>query len=158
MLPPILLLVGQVGVPVGEPGVVIGDEDLPLVAGQPAAALAERAAGAEADLVAAAAVDVGTSVGRVGQRRVHGMIGGLDPGDLGWPQAGALLQRPAQPLGAQVQPGGAHRAAHLELAEHGGDDAGDGLVRVEDDLARRPRPRSGRRAARGGARRGQPCS
>jgi hypothetical protein len=38
-------LVGLVGVPVGEPGVVIGDEDLPLVAGQPAAALAQRAAG-----------------------------------------------------------------------------------------------------------------
>ncbi|MGE5292012.1 MAG: hypothetical protein ACM3ML_33480, partial [Micromonosporaceae bacterium] len=38
-------LVGLVGVPVDEPGMVIGDEDLPLVTGQPPAALAQRAAG-----------------------------------------------------------------------------------------------------------------
>ena len=83
MLPADAGLVGLVGVPVDEPGVVIGDEDLPLVSGQPAAPLAQRAVRAEVALLAGPAVDVGASVGRVGQRGVHRMVGRLDPGDLG---------------------------------------------------------------------------
>ena len=130
------MLVGQVGVPVDEPGVVIGDEDLPLVAGQLAAPCAQRAVRAEVAFVAGAAVDVGASVGRVGQRGVHGMVGGLDPGDLAGlaVQVDGLLQRPAQLLGAQPQPGGPHRPAHRELVERGRDDAGDRLIGVEADL------------------------
>ena len=38
------------------------------------------------------------------------------------------------PSDAQVQPGGAHRPAHLELVEYHADDAGDGLVGMEADL------------------------
>ena len=78
-------LAGLVGVPVGEPGVVIGDEDLPLVAGQPAAALAQRAARVKVAFLAGPAVDIRARVGRVGQRGVHGMVGRLHPGDLGIP-------------------------------------------------------------------------
>ena len=93
-------LVGQVGVPADESGVVIGDEDLPLVAGQPAAPLAQRAVRAEVPLLAGAAVDVGAGVSRVGQRGVHRMVGRLDPGDLAGlaVQVDGLLQRPAQAL------------------------------------------------------------
>ena len=133
---PMRCLVGQVGVPVGEPGVVTGNEDLPLVAGQLAAPCAQRAVRAEAAFVAGAAVDVGASVGRVGQRGVHGMVSGLDPGDLAGlaVQVDGLLQRPAQALAAQPQPGSAHRPAHRELPEHRRDDAGDRLVGAEADL------------------------
>ena len=131
-------LVGLVGVPVDEPGVVIGDEDLPLVAGQAAAALAQRAARVKVAFLAGPAVDVRAGIGRVGQRGVHRMIGRLHPGDLRYPAAapgiGDLLQRPAQALLAQPQPGGAHRPARGELAEDGRDDAGDRLVGVEADL------------------------
>jgi hypothetical protein len=64
------------------------------------------------------------------------MVRGLDPGDLAGlaVQVDGLLQRPAQLLGAQPQPGGAHRPAHRELPEHGGEHAGDRLIGVEADL------------------------
>ena len=63
-------LVGQVSVPVGEPGVVFGNEDLPLVAGQRAASFAEGAVRAEAVFVAGAAVDVRAS-GLLNARMSH---------------------------------------------------------------------------------------
>ena len=69
---------------------------------------------------------------------MHRMIGRLHPGDLRYPAAtagiGDLLQRPAQALLAQPQPGGPHRPARCELPEYGPQDAGDGLVGVEADL------------------------
>ena len=97
-------LVALVGVPVGEPGVVIGDEDLPLVSGQPAGTLAQRAAGVKVAFLAGAAVDVRAGIRGVGQRGVHRVVGRFHPGDFRDPAAapgiGDLLQRPAQPLGA----------------------------------------------------------
>ena len=131
-------LVGLVGVPVGEPGVVIGDEDLPLVAGQPAAALAQRAAAVKVAFLAGPAVDVRARVGRVGQRGVHRMVGRFHPGDFRDPGAapgiGDLLQRPPQALAAQPQPGSPRRPAHREPVEDRGDDAGDRLIGMEADL------------------------
>src|SRR6266702_1454228 len=147
---PDAFLVGEVGVLVGEPLVMAGDEDLPLVAGQFAAPLAQYAILAEVTLVAGAAVHVGAGVGRVRQRVVHRVVGRLRPRDLAWPavQVDRLLQRPAQALLAQPQPGGPHRPADRELLEHRGDDAGDGLVGVQADLTAGLAPdQPGRQAA-----------
>ena len=81
-------LVGQVGVPVDEPGAVIGDEDLPLVAGQRAASLEQGAVRAEAVFVAGVPR-------RAGGARVVAVVAGLswsavragdgdgEPGDVG---------------------------------------------------------------------------
>jgi len=59
---------------------VIGDEDLPLVAGQAAAALAQRAAGVDIAFLAGPSVDVRAGIRRVGQRGVHRMIDRLHLG------------------------------------------------------------------------------
>src|SRR5205814_557532 len=92
------VLVGLVGVPVDEPGVVIGDEDLPLVLAQPTFPDPQVAVGGDVALPACAAEDVRAGVAGMGQGGVHRVVGGLDPGDLREPVAAVAvaLQRPAK--------------------------------------------------------------
>ena len=115
---------------------MIGDEDLPLLTGQPPASLAQHATGVKVAFLAGPAVDIRAGIGRVGQRRVHRVVGRLDPGDLrrAAAQVPGGLQRPAQALLAQPQPGGPHRPAHREPVEDRSDDTGDRLVGVPADL------------------------
>jgi hypothetical protein len=139
-----------VGVPVGEPVMVAGDEHLPLVSWQVTAAGAQPAALINVPFGPGPPVGVGAGVGRMPQRRQHRLIGRLHPGDLGKPSAhgSGLLQRPAQVLLTQPQPDRARRPACGELPEHRGDDAGHRLVGVEDDLPGRLAPdQPGRQAA-----------
>ena len=114
------LLVGLVGVPVDEPGMMLGDEDLPLVLWQPTLAYPQVAVFTDIAVGACPAEDVGAGIGGVGQRGVHRVVGRLHPGDLckAVPPIPDCLQRPAQVVVAQPQPGGAHRPAHGELVEH----------------------------------------
>ncbi len=115
---------------------MIGDKDLPLALRQPTFPDPQVAVVGDVALPACAAKDVRASVGGMGQRGVHRMVGGLHPGDLREPVApvAVALQRPAQLVVPQPQPGGPHRPADGELVEHRGDDAGDGLVGVRQDL------------------------
>ena len=76
------LLVGQVVVPVQEPLVVVGDAHLPVVPAEPAPPGPQFTIAGDVLLGAGAAVDVGTGVGRVGERGVHSMVGGFHPDHL----------------------------------------------------------------------------
>src|SRR5680860_699534 len=131
-------LVGLVGVPVEEPVVVVGDEDLPLILGDLATPGTQRPVVVDVALHAGASVDVGAGIGGMGQGGVDRVVGRLHPGDVRWPAAAHVtggLQRPAQPLVAQPQPHAAHRAALGEAFEDRGDHTRDGLVGMHKDLA-----------------------
>ena len=88
-------------------------------------------------LGAGAAVDIGAGIRRVGQRGVHRMVGGFHPDHLRGRRCrtGGGLQRPFQLFFPQPQPGRADRPARGEPGEDRGDHPGDGLVRVQQDLA-----------------------
>jgi hypothetical protein len=98
---------------------------------------AQLAVFAQVTVLTRAPVDVGPGIAGMGQRGVHRVIGGLDPGDLRGTatQVSGGLQRPAQALLAQPQPGRAHRPADGEALEHRGDHTGDRLVGVQPDLS-----------------------
>ena len=130
------LLVGQVVVPVQEPLVVVGDEHLPVVPAEPAPPGPQITVRGDVLLGAGAAVDVGAGVGRVGERGVHRMVRGFHPDHLRGRRCrtGSGLQRPFQLLFPQPQPGPADGPARGEPGEHRGDDPGDRLVRVQQDL------------------------
>ena len=70
----------------------------------------------------------------MGQHVVHRVVGRLGPDDVGSADVGAWLQRELQALITQPQPGTPHRAADREPVEDRGDDAGDGLVGMQQDL------------------------
>ena len=131
---PDLGLVGLVGVPVDEPLVVVFDQHLPLVLRQHAAPDPDRPVVADQPLLPAAAEGIRAGVGGVGQHVVHRVVGRLGPDDLGSADVGAGLQRELQALLAQPQPDPAHRPARREPLEDRGDDAGDGLVGMHQDL------------------------
>ena len=130
---PDLRLVGLEGVPVDEPGVVVFDEHLPLVLRQHAAPDPRRPVVADQPLLLAAAEGVRAGVGGVGQHVVHRVVGRLGPMSRA-ADVGAGLQRELQALVTQPQPDPAHRPADGEPAEDRGDDTGDGLVGVHQDL------------------------
>ena len=116
---------------------MIGDEHLPLVLGQPTLAGAQDAVFADVAFAAGAPEGVGAGVGGVGEHVVHGMVGGLDPGEF-TAVAGDVadgLQRQLQALVAQPQPHATHRAGLGETFEDRGEHADNGLVGVQQDLA-----------------------
>jgi hypothetical protein len=93
--------VGQVGAPVDITGMVIFDQDLPLLARQHPAADPDLAVGVQSAFELRPAVDVCAGIGRVGQHVVHGVIRRLDPADVAAVQVGRRDQRPFQALFAQ---------------------------------------------------------
>jgi hypothetical protein len=98
---PDLVLVGLVGVPVDEPGVVIFDEHFPLALGQHPPPYPQHAAVADPPLLAAAAEGIGTGIGRVGEHVVHRVVGRLGPDEFRSADIGARLQRELQGLVTQ---------------------------------------------------------
>ena len=129
-----LLGVGQVGVPVDITGMVVLDQDLPLLAGQDPTAGPDLAVLTQAAFELRSSVDIGAGIGRVGQHVVHGVVGRLDPSDLSSMQIRRWGQRPLQALCAQPQPHRAGRSARSELLEHRSDDTPHRLVRMKQDL------------------------
>lgn len=128
-------LVGLVGVPVDEPAVMVFDEHLPLVLRQHMAAHTQLPVLADTALLAGPAIDVGTGVGRMGQHRVHRVVGRLDPRDvLVTGDVPVLLQREFQAVVAKPQPHAPHRPGHREPLEDRADDTGDRLVGMPADL------------------------
>ena len=113
---------------------MVFDQHLPLVLRQHAAPDPRRPVVADQPLLPAAAEGVRARVGGVGQHVVHRVVGRLGPDDLRSADVGAGLQRELQALVAQPQPDPAHRAACRELFEDRGDDTGDGLVGMLEDL------------------------
>lgn len=75
---------------------VVFDQDLPLLAGQDPAAGPDLAISAQAAFELRPAVDIGAGIGRVGQHVVDGVVGRLDPPDLGAVQIRRRGQRPFQ--------------------------------------------------------------
>ena len=128
-------LVSLVGRPVDEPGVMVGNQDLPLGLGQPAGTGPHLPRLGDIALVAGLAVDVGASIDRAGDNVVDGRIGRLNPADLVRSAQRGRLQRERQALGAKPQPGRPHAAEVGEAGEHRADRATDLLVGVEADLA-----------------------
>jgi hypothetical protein len=114
--------------------VVVFDQHLPLVLRQHAAPDPEGPVIADQPLLPAAAEGIRAGVGGMGQHVVHRVIGRPGPDDLRSADVGAGLQGELQALVAQPQPDPAHRPADGELAEDRGDDAGDGLIGMHQDL------------------------
>ncbi len=116
---------------------MLGDEHLPLIPPDPAPPGPQVTVRGDVFLGAAAAVDIGAGIRRVGQRGMHRMICRFHPHDVRGRRCrtGGGLQRPLQFLLPQPQPGRADRPARGEPGEHRGDHPGDGLVRVQQDLA-----------------------
>ena len=105
------VLVGQVGVPVDEPLVVVDDADLPLVAGQHLSPCSRCPVLADVSVLAGAPEGVGAAVGGMGQDVVDRVIGRVDPDDpVGGGEVSAGVQRQFEALIAQPQPHGPHRA------------------------------------------------
>jgi hypothetical protein len=80
---------------------VVLDQDLPLLARQDPAAGPDLAVLAEAAFELGPAVDIRAGIGRMGQHVMDGVVGRLDPPDVGAVQVGRRGQRPSQALLAQ---------------------------------------------------------
>src|SRR6266545_679876 len=129
------VLVGLVAGPVDEPGMMVGDEDLPVGLGQAPGAAAHLPFLGDVALVAGPAIHVGASIGRVGDDVVDRLVGRHDLADLAGPAEGGGLQWEPQALVAEPQPGRADAAELGEPLQHRADRAADLLVGVEADLA-----------------------
>lgn len=76
------LLVGFVGGPVDVAKMVVHDQHLPVAAVQPAGAGAQHTVVVEAAFAAGATIDIGASVGRMGEHTVDRRVGGCHPGQF----------------------------------------------------------------------------
>jgi hypothetical protein len=125
-------LIGFVRLPVDEAFVVVGEEDRPFGARQPADSLLDGAVGRDVPLAARSTIDVGTSVYRIGEHVVNRGVRRRHPADA---IDAVGLQRERQPFGAKPEPDLAHRAEFSEAGKDGADRAGHRFVGMGPDFA-----------------------
>src|ERR1039457_1776688 len=129
------LLVGRVGRPIDEAGMMLGNEDGPLSDGQMAYPFPDGAVFIDVAFIPGLAVGISASIHRIGQNVVDCGISRSDPTDGANPTSGRLLQWKGQSFGAEPEPDAARGAELGEAFEDRADGAGDSLVRIKQDFA-----------------------
>ena len=127
-------LVGLVGRPIDEAGMMLGNEDGPLRDGQMTYALPDGAVFIDVAFIPGLAVGISASIHRIGQNVVDCGISRSDPTDGAHPTSGRLLQWQRQSCGAKPEPHAACGAELGEAFEDRADGAGDRLVRMKQDF------------------------
>jgi hypothetical protein len=107
-------MIGLEGSPIDKVGVVLGDENWPLLEGKMTHPLLNGAVFIHVAFTPALAVGVSASIHRIGQDVVDGGVGRGDPADLA---TGSILQGERQLFGAKPEPDPPRRAELREALE-----------------------------------------
>ena len=122
------------GCPIDEAGMMILNENGPLIHGQMPNAFPDSAVFINVAFVLGLAVGVSASIHRIGEDLMECMVGRSDPADRPRHAGGHRLQRKRQTFRTEPEPDPARRAELGEPLEDRADGAGDGLIRMEQDF------------------------
>ena len=128
-------LIGLEGGPIDEAGMMIRDENGPLIHRKMTHSFLDGAVFIDVAFVAGLAVGVSASIHRIGKDVVECSVGRRDPADRARQAGGRRLQREGQAFGAEPEPDAARRAEFGETLEDRADGAGDGFVGMEQNFA-----------------------
>src|SRR6202023_1102265 len=128
-------LVGLKRSPIDEAGMMVRDEDCPLIHGKMPNAFPDGAVFIDIAFVASLAVRVSASIHRIGENVVERSISRRDPADRTRHTRRRRLQWKRQTFGAEPEPHAARRTELGETFEDRADGAGDRLIRMKQDLA-----------------------
>src|SRR5436189_2171903 len=123
-------LIALEGGPVNEAGMVVGDEDRPLLEREMTHPLLDSTMFIDVALAASFAVRVSASIHRIGEDMVDGGVSGSDPANL---SLRPILQREGQSFGAEPKPDPAGRAELGEALEDRAKRAGNGRIAREEN-------------------------
>ena len=128
-------LIGLKGRPIDEAGMMVRDENGPLIHGQMPHPFSDDAVFIDVAFAPGLAVGVSASIHRIGQDVVECGVSRSDPADRARHAGGRRLQRKGQTFGTEPEPDPARRAEFGEALEDRADGAGDGLIRMKQDFA-----------------------
>src|SRR5437867_5432588 len=127
---PSLIALG--GGPVNEAGMVVGDEERPLLERKMTHPFLDGTMFIDVALAASFAVRVSASIDRIGEDMVNGGVSGSDPANL---SLRPILQREGQSFGAEPKPDPARRAELGEALEDRVNRSGHGGIGMEENFA-----------------------
>src|SRR5215831_2432239 len=128
-------LVGLESGPIDKAGMMVPDNNGPLIQGQMPHPLSDDSLFIDVAFVPGLAVGVSASIHRIGEDLVECMIGGGNPADRAGQAGGRGLQWKRQAFGTEPEPHPACRAEFGEPFEYRADGAGYSRIGVEEDFA-----------------------
>ena len=128
-------LVGLEGGPIDEAGMMVRNEDRPLIHGKMPNPFSDGAVFIDVAFVPGLAVGVSASIHRIGEDVVECGVSRRDPTDRTRHTGGRRLQRKRQTFGTEPEPDAARRAEFGKTFEDRADRAGDGFIGMKQDLA-----------------------
>ena len=125
-------LIGFERGPVDKSGMMVADQNEPLVHRQMTHALADRTVLIDITLTPGLAISISAGIDRISKYIVNRCVSRRNPPDL---TVGPVLVRERQPFGLKPQPHAARRAKFGKTVEDGANRAGDRLVGMHPHLA-----------------------
>src|SRR5436309_8264958 len=125
-------LIALEGGPVNEAGMMVGDENGPLIEGKMTHSFLDGSVCIDVAFTAGLAVGIRASIHRIGQDVVNGGVSGSDPANL---SLRPILQREGQSFGAEPKPDPARRAELGEALEDRVNRSGHGGIGMEENFA-----------------------
>ena len=127
-------LIGLIGRPLDEAGMMVLNENRPLIHRQMPTTFSDGAVFIKVAFVLGLAVGVSASIHRIGQDLVECVIGGSYPADRTRHAGGDGLQRKRQTFGTEPEPDPSCRAEFCESLEDRADRAGDRFIGMKEDF------------------------
>src|SRR6266581_4423829 len=128
-------LIGLKGGPIDEAGMMVQDENGPLIHGKMPNPFSDRAVLIDVAFVFGLAVSVSASIHRIGEDVVECGVSRSDPADRTRHTRRRGLQGKRQTFGAEPEPDAARRTELGETFEDRADGAGDCLIWMKQNLA-----------------------
>src|SRR5438552_908515 len=127
-------LIALKGGPIDEAGMMVQDENGPLIHGKMPNPFSDRTVLIDVAFVFGLAVSVSASIHRIGEDVVECGVSRSDPADRTRHTRRRRLKWKRQTLGAEPKPYAACRAEFGETLEDRADGAGDGFIGMKQDL------------------------